>query len=423
MNFEDFKLCKPILSAVIDRGYTNPTPVQEKAIPIALSGRDLMVSARTGTGKTAVFVLPALERLSVPSVKKVVGPRILILTPTRELALQITEMSRLYGKHMRVRCASIVGGMPYGEQLRQMRGSDIIVATPGRLLDHVERRNIALGSVEMLVLDEADRMLDMGFIDDVKRITGLTPTGRQTLLFSATLDDDMARLAKDLLNSPERVDIKSTVSQGKIEQWLHVVNDVQHKNNLLQSMANDKAITKAIIFSSTRINADKLARKLTALGHTAAALHGDMDQFKRNRVIDGMRAGRVRLLVATDVAARGLDVSGISHVINFDLPKFAEDYVHRIGRTGRAGAPGVAISFVLNGEVRDLERIERFTGQVLAQQVIPGLEPDEELRRSVPGRRSSGPAPDYRGAGGGGGQRPYGRGSRDGHRHAPSRYR
>jgi superfamily II DNA/RNA helicase len=364
------------------------------AIPAALDGKDLMVSARTGTGKTAAFVLPALQKLSEPSTGKT-KPRILVLTPTRELAMQVRDMVREYSKFLSVRSACIVGGMPYYEQLRQATGADIVVATPGRLIDLIDRGSLSLKSVEILVLDEADRMLDMGFINDVKKIAEMTPETRQTLLFTATLDDEMANLARKLLKDPERIQITSKESQGHIEQRVHVVNDTHHKNSLLQHLAQDKSVTKAIIFSSTKRNADRLAKKLSDQGYSAAALHGGMEQKKRNRIIGMMHEGRLRLLIATDVAARGLDVSGISHVINYDLPKFAEDYVHRIGRTGRAGAPGIAISFVAHAEVNELVRIERFTGQVLPECIIAGLEPDEALQRPTNPSKGAGRGQHY----------------------------
>jgi len=398
MTFESFELNPAILKAVIECGYTAPTPVQEQAIPVALSGKDLMASAQTGTGKTAAFVLPALQRIiATPAKGMYRGPRILVLTPTRELANQINDAAKDYGKYMRFKCACILGGMPYREQLKRLSAQvDMVVATPGRLIDLLDRGSINLSQVEMLVLDEADRMLDMGFIDDVRKIAAVAPKTKQTLLFTATLDDAMARLAERLLNEPVRIAVagkKATLEN--IEQMLHVADSADHKDRMLQHLVSDVSLTRAIIFSATKVGADKLARRLNKLGHTAAALHGDMDQRSRNITIADMRRGRVRLLVATDVAARGLDVTGISHVINFDLPKFAEDYVHRIGRTGRAGAAGIAISFASQSDLLHLERIERYTGERLAQCVIPGLEPEQPLRRRTPvgNNRNHRPAP------------------------------
>ncbi len=382
MSFAELQLHPSILKALDACGYTEPTPIQAQAIPMAMAGHDLIATAQTGTGKTAAFVLPALQRLTAPSAARGRGPRMLILTPTRELATQITDSIRSYGKFMRVRSCAILGGMPYREQLRLLsQPVDIVIATPGRLIDHLENRRIDLARLEMLILDEADRMLDMGFTEDVDKIAAAAPANRQTLMFTATMDDTMARLAQRLLNNPERVTIagpKTTLDN--IEQRLHVADDLRHKSRLLQHFISDVNLTRAIIFSATKRDADALAQELYEQGHRVAALHGDMNQRARNRTIQEMRRGKLRLLVATDVAARGLDVTGISHVINFDLPKFAEDYVHRIGRTGRAGASGIAISFVSLNEQNYLDRIERFIGQPLPQHVIPGLEPTRGLR-------------------------------------------
>jgi superfamily II DNA/RNA helicase len=390
MSFAELQLAPCLLKAIAECGYTTPTPIQEQAIPKVLAGHDLIASAKTGTGKTAAFILPALQRVGVPSTVKGRGPRILVLTPTRELANQVNDAARSYGKYQRMRSATILGGMPYREQLRMLsQPLDLVVATPGRLNDHLERGRIDLSRVELLILDEADRMLDMGFIEDVERISAAAPDDCQTLLFSATLDARIERLAKGMLHEPEMVLVAGKeVTHVEIEQRLLVADDLKHKNKLLQHLVADSSLSKAIIFSATKRDADMLARELHAQGHRAAALHGDMNQTARNRTIADMRKGRVRLLVATDVAARGLDVTGISHVINFDLPKFAEDYVHRIGRTGRAGASGIAISFASRSEVACLDRIERYTGQSIPQHVIEGLEPTQPLR--VPARKRNG---------------------------------
>ena len=384
MSFESLNLAAPIVKAISQCGYAAPTPIQQQSIPHAMAGKDLIASAQTGTGKTAAFVIPALQRLQTPSAIRGKGPRVLILTPTRELANQVTDAVRTYGTFMRLRHGAIVGGMPYFEQQRLLaQPVDIIIATPGRLIDHLEGRRIDLSRVELLVLDEADRMLDMGFSEAVETITAATPAGRQTLLFTATWDNTMARLAQRLLKDPVRIAVagKKTTLET-IEQRLHAADDMQHKNRILNHLIADRGMTRAIIFSSTKRNADQLARELHAQGHAAEALHGDMTQGARNRTIMNMRRGKVRLLVATDVAARGLDVPGITHVINFDLPKNAEDYVHRIGRTGRAGATGIAISFVSSREMDQLTRIERYIGHPLPQQVIAGLEPVRPLRSS-----------------------------------------
>ena len=406
MTFAELNLSPTLLKAVTACGYTTPTPVQAQAIPLAMAGHDLIATAQTGTGKTAAFVLPSLERLSVRSQVKGRGPRILVLTPTRELANQVTDAVRSLSTFSRVRCGAILGGMPYREQLRLLsQPVDIIVATPGRLIDHLERGRLDLGRVELLILDEADRMLDMGFSEDVDRIAAATPAGRQTLLFTATMDSTMARLAQRLLTEPQRVEIAGKrTTHELIEQRLHVADDLQHKNRLLQHLLADKALSRAIIFSATKRDADALATELTRNGHSAAALHGDMSQGARNRTITDMKRGKVRLLVATDVAARGLDVNGISHVINFDLPRFAEDYVHRIGRTGRAGATGIAISFASLNEVSYLQRIERYIGQKLPLQVIEGLEPKRSLPTLPGGQRSGRPGERRQGNGYAGGR-------------------
>ncbi len=392
MSFAELQLAPPILKALSLCGYSAPTPIQEQAIPKVLEGHDLIASAQTGTGKTAAFILPALQRIGEARPGKGRGPRVLVLTPTRELASQVTDAVRAYGKFMRMKSATILGGMPYPEQIRALsQPLDLVVATPGRLNDHLERGRINLSRLELLVLDEADRMLDMGFIEDVERIAAAAPGERQTLLFSATLDTRIEKLAAGLLKEPEMVLIagRQTV-QSQIEQRLLVADDVHHKNRLLHHLIGDDTITQAIIFSATKRDADLLAQELRTRGHAAAALHGDMKQYARNRTITDLRRGKVRLLVATDVAARGLDVTGISHVINYDLPKYAEDYVHRIGRTGRAGASGTAISMASHDELAALKRIEKYTGQSLPLHVIPGLEPTRQLTRNDgKGRRNA----------------------------------
>ena len=392
MPFVKLQLTPSLLKAVAACGYSTPTPVQEQAIPLALAGHDLIATAQTGTGKTAAFVLPALQLLNKPPRNNSRGPRVLVLTPTRELANQVTDAVRNYGKFMRVRSGAILGGMPYREQLQLLsQPVDLIVATPGRLIDHLERGRLNLSRLELLVLDEADRMLDMGFSEDVDKIAALTPSDRQTMMFTATMDNAMAKLAKRLLRDPVRIEIAGNhMTLDQIEQRLHVADNLQHKHRMLQRLIADIDLTRAIIFSATKRDADVIAHDLAAQGHSAAALHGDMTQGARNRTITAMRRGKVRLLVATDVAARGLDVSGISHVINFDLPKCAEDYVHRIGRTGRAGASGIAVSFASLNDLAYLQRIERFIGQSLPQHVLPGLEPMRQLNRLAgnPGKRS-----------------------------------
>jgi len=382
MSFEELQLHPEILRAVANCGYSAPTPIQAKAIPEVLAGHDLLATAQTGTGKTAAFMLPVLQRLSDVRRGPKGAPRVLVVTPTRELAAQVTDATRNYGRFLNLRSAVILGGTPYVHQYRDLGGPlDLVVGTPGRLIDHLERRSLNLSRLEVLILDEADRMLDMGFKEDMEKLVAAAPATRQTLLFTATLDKAMAGMAAEMLREPVRIDIAGKqVTLEQIEQRLHVADCLEHKKRLLHHLAADPAVTRAIVFSATKRDADALAVELSAQGHRAAALHGDMPQGARNRTVRDLRQGRVRLLVATDVAARGLDVNGISHVINFDLPMAAEDYVHRIGRTGRAGASGVAISFVSRSDVPRLERIERFIAQPLPQTVIAGLEPTRPLR-------------------------------------------
>ena len=404
ITFASLGLNPLILSAVEESGYTVPSPIQAEAIPEVMAGHDLMASAQTGTGKTAAFTLPALHRISVPATVRSKGPRVLVLTPTRELAQQVSDAAAKYGKHMRLKVVSILGGMPYPLQNKLLSNPvDILVATPGRLIDHIERGRIDFSRLEMLVLDEADRMLDMGFIDDVERIAAATPATRQTLLFSATLDGVIGNLAKRLLKNPKRVSIATVQARHEnIEQRLMYVDDMAHKGRLLDHLLRDEDLNQALVFTATKRDADALADKLLSQGHSAAALHGDMNQRERNRTLINLRRGQVRILVATDVAARGIDVPGISHVINFDLPKAAEDYVHRIGRTGRAGSSGIAVSFASNRDAGNLQKIERYTGQSITAHIVAGLEPKFKPRsqpsgaRGKPGGFGRRPTPDSR---------------------------
>ncbi|HEY8354839.1 MAG TPA: DEAD/DEAH box helicase [Methylophilaceae bacterium] len=376
-SFEALGLHPAILRALAEVGYANPTPIQAQAIPVVLDGHDLMASAQTGTGKTAAFTLPALNLLATPHPVRSRGPRILVLTPTRELASQVNEAARKYGKFLRARTVSIVGGMPYPLQNKLLsQPLDILVATPGRLLDHMERGRIDMSRLQMLILDEADRMLDMGFMPDVERICSALPAARQTLLFSATLEGVIGNIATRMLKNPQTIQIAAQKEKhANIEQRLHFVDDMDHKNRLLEHLLIGADVNQAIVFTSTKRHADLLAEDLYAAGHKTAALHGDMTQGARNRTLTRLRHGDIRVLVATDVAARGIDVHGITHVINYDLPKFAEDYVHRIGRTGRAGKMGVAVSFASYADRHQIRKIERFTGQRIEPTVIEGFEP------------------------------------------------
>ncbi len=377
MSFQKFNLDPRLLRAVAASGYTIPTEVQDQAIPIAMEGRDLMASAQTGTGKTAVFVLAALQRLVTPSTLRGRGARVLVLTPTRELALQVTQAVHQLGRFTQPKAGTIVGGVPYDAQEKLLRMPlDFLVATPGRLLDHMQRGRVDFSRVELFVLDEADRMLDMGFIDDVERIASTVPKSRQTMLFSATLEGGVQGIAPRLLRDPARIELARVKERhASIEQRIHCADGLGHKQALLAHLLGDREVSQAIVFTATKRGAEQVAAILAAQGHACAALHGDMSQGARNRTMERMRRGGVRVLVATDVAARGLDIKSVSHVINFDLPMRAEDYVHRIGRTGRCGLSGIAVSLVSPQDRDKLACIEHYTGQHLDRQVIPGLEP------------------------------------------------
>lgn len=388
MSFNKLNLHPNLLKAIDACGFDKPTDIQSEAIPVVLAGRDLMASAQTGTGKTAAFVLPALQKLLEPATNKGRGPRVLVLTPTRELAIQVNDNIRQFSRFSKFVTGTVVGGMPYPPQMRMLRKPlDLLVATPGRLMDHMDSGRIDFSRLEMLVLDEADRMLDMGFVNDVKTIAKAMPKTRQTLLFSATLEGAILKIAKQILKDPARIQLASNNERhASISQHAHRVDDIGHKHKLLSHYANNESLDQAVIFTATKRNADRLSKKLTADGHASAALHGDMSQNKRKRTVDNMRRGKVRLLVATDVAARGLDIKGISHVINFDMPMVAEDYIHRIGRTGRAGAKGTAISLVGPDDRYKLNAIQRLTGNDLNWAVVEGLEPTKaEPRRGRPG--------------------------------------
>ncbi|HSN32837.1 MAG TPA: DEAD/DEAH box helicase [Ideonella sp.] len=381
-NFAALGLHPAVARALADAGYTRPTEVQARAIPAALQGRDLMVSSATGSGKTAAFVVPALERVlaarAAAAPPRSTGPRVLVLTPTRELALQVARAATTYGRHVPgLRVASVVGGVPYGLQLRQLRGPlDLLIATPGRLLDHLGSGKAQLGQVELLVLDEADRMLDMGFIDDIRAIVEQTPPARQTLMTSATFAGHVGRLAQQLLREAERIEVDShTERHEHITQRLHWADDFAHKNALLDHILTERDVEQVLVFTSTQRDADRLADRLAEFGHKVAALHGAMPQGRRNRTLAALRRGELRVLVATDVASRGIDVPAISHVVNYGLPMKAEDYVLRIGRTGRAGRQGLAVTLAERMDAHMIRRIQQFTTQRIPVATIAGLEP------------------------------------------------
>ena len=403
MSFEDLGLRAELLRAVREQGYTVPTPVQRQAIPVVLEGRDLMAAAQTGTGKTAGFTLPLLQRLAETPHEGGRGRharpvRCLVLVPTRELAAQVEESVRTYGAHLPMRTAVIFGGVGMQPQVAALRrGVDIVVATPGRLLDHAGQRTIDLSKVEILVLDEADRMLDMGFVHDIKRVLKLMPPKRQNLLFSATFADEIKELADRLLDRPQMIEVERRNSAAvTVEQVAYKV-DRERKAELLAELVHRGGWSQVLVFNRTKHGANRLAEKLEKSGISAAAIHGNKSQTARTRALADFKAGRIRVLAATEIAARGLDIDGLPHVVNFELPFVPEDYVHRIGRTGRAGASGHAVSLVCVDEDKLLRDIERLLGRKLEAKTLEGFEPDPSiaaqpiLRGGLGGNRPSRP--------------------------------
>jgi ATP-dependent RNA helicase RhlE len=383
LSFSELGLRPELLRAVQAQGYTDPTPVQREAIPLVLAGRDLLAGAQTGTGKTAAFVLPMLQRLSATEPPRNGGRahvRALILTPTRELAIQVEQSVRDYGAG-RLRSTAIYGGVGMGGQLSALRrGVEIVVATPGRLLDHARQRTIDLSRVEILVLDEADRMLDMGFIRDIRSILAMLPDRRQNLLFSATFSNEIRRLAEGMLDRPASVQVTPRNTPTElVRQVVHPV-DRSRKRELLSHLVRTRAIDQALVFTRTKHGANKLAEQLWKDGIATAAIHGNKSQPQRVRALADFKAGRVTLLIATEVAARGLDIEQLPHVVNFELPMVPSDYVHRIGRTGRAGAMGDAVSLVCVDEMPLLREIERLLGAPIPTEVVPGYAPDPNAR-------------------------------------------
>jgi ATP-dependent RNA helicase RhlE len=374
-DFATLGVAQPILRALAGEGYDEPTPIQRQAIPLLLAGRDLLGMAQTGTGKTAAFVLPLLQRLSaLPDRREPRRPRALILVPTRELALQIGERIAAYGRNLTLRHAVIYGGVGQGPQVTALaKGIDILVATPGRLLDLVGQKHLVLDRVSILVLDEADRMLDMGFVRDMRRIVAMLPAKRQSLLFSATMPAEIARIAAEFLKTPERVSIRPEAVTVEIigQEVIHV--DAALKPDMLNRLLADASLARVIVFTRTKHGADKVTKRLLAEGFKARAIHGNKSQANRQAAIRQFRDGDIRVLVATDVAARGIDVADITHVVNFDIPNVPESYVHRIGRTGRAGNGGAAISLCDRGEVGYLRDIERLIRRPIARREAPAL--------------------------------------------------
>ncbi len=397
MSFDSLGLAEPITRALAEERYTEPTPIQAAAIPPALGGRDLVGIAQTGTGKTAAFALPILHRLA-GNVKPVhpKSCRVLVLAPTRELGGQIVDSFATYGRHLRVSSTLVIGGVPIGKQIRTMqRGVDVLVATPGRLLDLHNSHAVRFDNVEVLVLDEADRMLDMGFIHDIRRIVSLLPAKRQTLFFSATMANETAKLAAQMLTDPVTVAVTpQATTVEKIEQRAIRV-EKSGKSGMLANILNRETIDRALVFTRTKHGADRVVRDLAKAGITAQAIHGNKTQGQRDRVMAAFRSGSVRTLIATDIAARGIDVDGVSHVINFDLPNIPESYVHRIGRTARAGAEGIAISFVSSDELPFMRDIEKLIRRQIAGSGTEGHSPAARNGGGAPGpgRGPKGDAP------------------------------
>ena len=410
MTFSELGLRPELVRAVADAGYTIPTPIQERAVPIALDGKDLIACAQTGTGKTAAFLLPILQHLAAGHRGR--HPRALIVTPTRELAAQIGEMTTVYGAHLRVRSTVIFGGVAMEPQTRRLRnGLDLLIATPGRLLDHLGRGQAHLGQVAAVVLDEADRMLDMGFLPDVRRILGKLPARRQNLFYSATMPNEIEELIRRTTHNPTMVEVtRRATPVGTISQVVHPVAMLR-KKDLLVSLLQRTDMGQTLVFTRTKARANQVAKRLEQSGRRVAAIHGNKSQTARTRALSGFRAGSIDTLIATDIAARGIDVDGISHVVNFDLPHVPEDYVHRIGRTARAGASGHAISLAAPEERPQLAAIERLVGRSIPSEAVAGFTPGNDStlpqQPSQPPPRSSRTFPGHR------------RGSASGHTPAP----
>ena len=383
MSFDSLGLMAELHRAVSEKGYDTPTPIQKQAIPTILEGRDLMGGAQTGTGKTAGFTLPLLQRL-IETDKPHKGRRplrALVLTPTRELAAQVADSVRDYGRYLPLRSTVVFGGVSINPQKQKLiKGVDVLVATPGRLLDHVNQRSVNLSNVDILVLDEADRMLDMGFIHDIKKVLALVPKKKQTLLFSATFSDDIKKLANGLMKSPVLIEVaRQNAATETVTQVIHPV-DKTRKRELLSFLIGSNNWQQVLVFNRTKHGANRLAEQLNKDGITAAAIHGNKSQGARTRALADFKAGKVRVLVATDIAARGIDIDQLPHVVNFELPNVAEDYVHRIGRTGRAGNEGEAMSLVCVDELKLRKDIEKLIKREIPKDVIEGYEPDPSIK-------------------------------------------
>ena len=394
MSFDSLGLSAELLRAVAEQGYSDPTPVQRQAIPVILEGRDILAGAQTGTGKTAGFTLPLLQRLSAEKPAGAGRPvRALILTPTRELAAQVGASVKDYGRHLPLRSTVVFGGVGINPQISELRrGVDILIATPGRLLDHMNQRTVDLSRVEILVLDEADRMLDMGFIHDIRKVLAVLPAKRQTLLFSATFSDEIRALADKLLNSPVPIDVaRRNTAVESVTQMVYPVDRVR-KRELLSHLIKIEEWSQVLVFTRTKHGANRLAQQLEDDGIQSAAIHGNKSQSARTKALADFKQGKVRVLVATDIAARGIDIDQLPHVVNYELPNVAEDYVHRIGRTGRAGNSGEAVSLVCIDEAGLLQGIERLLKRRLPTLVIPEFTPDPRIAAEpiINGRNSNG---------------------------------
>jgi ATP-dependent RNA helicase RhlE len=393
MSFASLGLDPALLRALDGLGYRQPTEIQQLAIPVVLAGRDLLAGAQTGTGKTAAFSLPLLQQLAPAGAASARQPRALVLTPTRELALQVQQSLKEYGAHLRLRSCTVFGGVGMQPQVEALRrGVEIVVATPGRLIDHMQQRSIDLSKLEVLILDEADRMLDMGFLPAMRRILAVLPKRRQTLLFSATFAAEIKQLAQQFMHAP--VEVQATpanTAAPRIEHRVHPVDAGAKKDLLLHLLAADSR-QQRLVFTRTKHGADKLCRLLEQAGHKAMAIHGNKSQNARIRALDGFKSGAVRILVATDIAARGIDIDDLPVVVNYELPMVAEDYVHRIGRTGRNGRSGMAISLVCADESERLRAIHRLLGNEIARVEVDGFVPQQPLKLTAPGsQRSSAP--------------------------------
>ena len=394
MSFASLGLSEPILDAITEQGYDKPSPIQAKAIPVVLEGKDLMAAAQTGTGKTAGFTLPLLHRLAKGKQASPNQVRALILTPTRELAAQVQASVAAYGKNLPLRSAVVFGGVKINPQMMKLRkGVDVLVATPGRLIDLYNQNAVKFQHLEVLVLDEADRMLDMGFIHDIKKILRVLPQNRQTLMFSATFSDDIRKLAKGLVNDPVEISVSPrNTTVESVTQWLCPVDKAQ-KSALLAALIHEHKWQQVLVFSRTKHGANRLTKYLEANGITAVAIHGNKSQGARTKALAEFKNEEVRVMVATDIAARGLDIDHLPHVVNFDLPNVPEDYVHRIGRTGRAGASGEALSLVSADEVALLSDIEHLIKQLITRKVIDGFEPVHALPETSLQHRPARPKP------------------------------